>query len=98
MRRLFFLLLIGTVCLLADAPTVTAVLNTENQTASAPLCPGILATIYGTGFGSSASGVTVTVGGESAYILQGMGEVTPNQMNVQCRMTFPPVPPRSWLR
>lgn len=89
MRKLFFLLLTGTVCLLADAPTVTAVLNTENQTSSAPLCPWILATIYGTGFGSSASGVTVTVGGENAYILQGTGEVTPNQMNVQLQYDLP---------
>lgn len=89
MKKLFFLLVAGTVCVLADAPTVTAVLNTENETTSAALCPGILATIYGTGFGTSASGVTVSVGGESAYVLSGMNEVTPNQMNVQLPYDVP---------
>lgn len=83
MKKLLFLFAAATVGLLAQAPTVTAVLNTENQTTSAPLCPGILATIYGTGFGSAASAVTISVGGESAYILQGKNEVTPTQMNVQ---------------
>ncbi len=84
----FFATAIG---LLAQAPTIQSVINTESptQTQSAPLCPGILATIYGTGFGSSASAVTVTVGGQSAYILQGAGEVIPTQINLQLPYNLP---------
>lgn len=85
MTRLLFPFFAAGIGLLAKAPTIQSVINTESptQTQSAPLCPGILATIYGTGFGSSASAVTVTVGGQSAYILQGAGEVLPTQINMQ---------------
>jgi uncharacterized protein (TIGR03437 family) len=83
MKKVVLLFSAGAIGLFAQAPTITAVVNTEATTQNAPLCPGILATIYGTAFGSSASAITVTVGGESAYVLPGMGEVSPTQINVQ---------------
>ncbi len=65
------------------APMIASVINTYPPTSSV-LCPGLLASIYGTNFGSgSGSGnpnnVMVTVGGEPAFIVGG----TPTQINVQ---------------
>src|SRR5262249_39716391 len=54
--------------------------NAFSQTAD--LCPGVLASIYGTNFGSTPSGVGVTVGGKPAFIVS----VTPGQLNVQIPM------------
>jgi hypothetical protein len=57
--------------LLAQAPTVTAVVNSQIQT-STVLCPGLLATLYGTGFGSGATtSVVVLVGGEERLYRRG---------------------------
>ena len=90
-EKLLLLVLAGGSLLVAQTPTITGVLNTESPTPTqnAPLCPGILATIYGTGFGSSASAVTVLVGTENAYILAGTGQVTPTQINVQLPYDVP---------
>lgn len=62
----------------AAAPTVTAV---QNETYGASLCPGILAIVYGTGFGVDATRVTFSVGGKAGYIFP--QEVTSNQLLVQ---------------
>ncbi len=59
-------------------PSITSVVNTADF--STHLSPGVLATIFGTNFGSGpASSATVLVGGKSAAVLS----VTANQMNVQ---------------
>ncbi len=61
----------------AQAPTVASVLNAYDN--STNICPGVLAEIYGTNFGSSTSGVSITVGGKPGFVLT----VTPNQMAAQ---------------
>lgn len=91
MKKLLVFLLAGAGGLLAAAPTIVSVINTESptQTQSAPLCAGILATIYGTGFGSSASAVSVSVGNQSAWINNGPGGVIPTQIDLQLPFNVP---------
>ncbi len=60
-----------------NTPTVTSVLNAFDY--STNLCPGILAAVYGTNFGSTASAVTITVGGKPGVVLA----ASPTQINVQ---------------
>jgi uncharacterized protein (TIGR03437 family) len=43
------------------------------------LCPGVLAAVYGTNFGSTTSAVTISVGGKPGYV----AVASPNQLNVQ---------------
>ena len=47
------------------APTIASVLNDFDY--STNLCPGALAAIYGTNFGTTASAVTITVGGKPGH-------------------------------
>ena len=65
----------------ADAgpiPTISGVVNAADG--STRLCPGVLASVYGTNFGTGpASSVSVTVGGKAASVLT----VTPNQLLIQ---------------
>ena len=91
MKKLVLVVLAGAAGLMAQAPTIASVINTESptQTQSAPLCPGILATIYGTGFGSSASAVTVSVGNQPAWVNNGPGGVIPKQINIQMPYNVP---------
>lgn len=89
MKKLALLLCASAASLLAQAPTIAAVVNTVSPTANTLLCPGILATIYGTGFGSTASSVSVTVGASTAYVETATGEVTPSQMNIQLPYDVP---------
>jgi uncharacterized protein (TIGR03437 family) len=85
MKKLFLLFCASAVVLLAQAPTITGVVNTEVQTSSV-LCPGLLASIYGTGFGSgSVSSVVVLVGGQKGFVVA----VTPNQVNVELPFNAP---------
>ena len=85
MKKLFLLICAGAGGLLAQAPTIAGVVNSEIQTSSV-LCPGLLASIYGTGFGSGAtSTVVVLVGGQKAYVVA----VTPTQLNVQLPFDAP---------
>jgi uncharacterized protein (TIGR03437 family) len=67
----------------ATDPTVTAVV--DSATYSTNLCPGMLAEVFGTNFGSTATGVTVTVGGKQASVQN----VTPSQMAVELPMDAP---------
>jgi uncharacterized protein (TIGR03437 family) len=90
MKKLLLVVFAGAGGLLAQTPTVTAVLNTAEVPAGIQdtrLCPGIIATIFGTNFGSAASNVTVTVGGTKGATFT--GQVTPNQMNVQISFDAP---------
>ncbi len=64
MKKLVLLVLAGSGALLAQAPTIALAVNSSIET-STVLCPGLLATIYGTGFGTGApSTVTLRVGGQ----------------------------------
>jgi len=85
MMKFFLLFCAAAVALQAQAPVVSAVVNTENET-STVLCPGLLATIYGTGFGSgSATSVVVLVGGQRGFVIS----VSPSQVNVQLPFNAP---------
>jgi IPT/TIG domain-containing protein len=62
----------------ATGPTVIDVLN--GASFSRQLCPGVLASIFGSNFGSGpVSSVTVNVGSRPAFVTS----VTPTQINVQ---------------
>jgi uncharacterized protein (TIGR03437 family) len=71
----------------ASAPVATtppvvksgAVLNGASFAVGAPVAPGSIATVFGSGFGSSPAGVTVLMGGVVAPLLA----VTPQQINFQ---------------
>jgi uncharacterized protein (TIGR03437 family) len=85
MKKLLLLIFAGAAGLLAQAPTITSVVNSELQTSST-LCPGLLASIYGTGFGSGAtSSVVVLVGGLKGFVVA----VSPTQVNVQLPFNAP---------
>ncbi len=61
-----------------QTPTVSGVLNSADF--SARLCPGVLAAVFGTNFGTGpASSVSVTVGGKAATVLTALA----NQLTVQ---------------
>jgi uncharacterized protein (TIGR03437 family) len=60
-----------------QTPRVTGVLNAADL--STKLCPGILAAIFGTNFGATASAVTVSVGGKQGQVLF----VSATQINAQ---------------
>jgi uncharacterized protein (TIGR03437 family) len=66
----------------ATAPPVTnsgGVLNGASFAVGAPIGPGSIASVFGSGFGASAAGVTVLVGGVAAPLFA----VTPRQINFQ---------------
>jgi uncharacterized protein (TIGR03437 family) len=63
----------------AQTPTVTAVVNDADYAAA--LCPGVLAIVYGANFGTNGAAVSVTVGGENAYVYSTL--VTPTHFTVQ---------------
>jgi uncharacterized protein (TIGR03437 family) len=92
MKNLFLLFCAGAGALMAQAPTIASVLNTENPN-STILCPGLLATIYGTGFGVGGTGtgtsipssVTVQVGGQAAFLVG----VFATQINIEVPFNAP---------
>ena len=65
----------------AKPPAVSsgAVLNGASFTVGAPVAPGSIATVFGSGFGSTEAGVTVLIGG----IMAPLFVVTPGQINFQ---------------
>jgi uncharacterized protein (TIGR03437 family) len=84
MKKLLLLVLAGGGALLAQ-PTITGVGNAA-VTSSTSLCPGVLASVYGTGFGSgSLSSVLAEVGGQKATVLY----VSPGQVNVEVPFNVP---------
>ena len=82
MLRLLPVLFLGVIAF-AQTPTVTGALNSADY--GPRLCPGVLASIFGTNFGSTASAVSVTLGGKAAYV----AGVTPSQMTVQFPVDAP---------
>lgn len=65
LRAAFAGLLLSSVAF-AQAPTISAVVNSLNFSNS--LCPGGVATIYGTNFGTDATKAQVSIAGQFAYI------------------------------
>ena len=83
MKKLLLLICAGTGALMAQTPTILGVYNATLESEGIPnttICPGGIATIYGTGFGSgSTTSVVVLVGGQRSDVLA----VAPTQVNVQ---------------
>ena len=90
MKKLLLLICAGTGALMAQTPTILGVYNATLESEGIPnttICPGGIATIYGTGFGSgSTTSVVVLVGGQRSDVLA----VAPTQVNVQLPSTIPP--------
>lgn len=70
-----------------NTPTIASVLNAFDYSPT-NLCPGVLAAVYGTNFGTSASAVIVMVGGKTGYV----AAATPNQLLVQIPFEVSPGP------
>ena len=79
MLRTLVLLAFSSAAAFAQAPAITAVVNSADG--STNLCPGVLASVYGSNFGTNGANVLVSVGGKAAYVFA--AEVTPGQINVQ---------------
>lgn len=66
MRQILVLLFALSGTAFAQTPTVTAVVNGASY--GTQLCPGLEVTIYGTNFGTDTTKISVTVGGQTAYV------------------------------
>jgi uncharacterized protein (TIGR03437 family) len=89
MLRSLPLLALFSAAAFAQTPTVTAVVNSLNYTT--PLCPGLLATVYGSNFGTDYTKATVIIGGKSAYIDQtGFGVLGATQFDIEIPMELSP--------
>jgi len=66
MRRILALLALSAAAAVAQTPTISGVVNELGENGT--LCPGLLATIYGSNFGTNAANVSVSVGGHAAYV------------------------------
>jgi uncharacterized protein (TIGR03437 family) len=86
MHRIPLVFALSAAAALAQTPTVTAVVNAASF--STQLCPGLLATIYGSNFGTDSSKATVTVGGKNAYVFS-TGFIA-TQLTVQLPMEVAP--------
>ncbi len=86
MKKLLLLICASAGLLLAQAPTVLSVINSESPTSEHQLCPGLLASIYGTRiwFGRCVH-CRGSGGGKNAYVIA----VTPTQVNVQLPFDAP---------
>jgi uncharacterized protein (TIGR03437 family) len=80
MRRIFALLAFSGLAAFAQTPTITAVVNAASF--GTQLCPGLLATVYGTNFGTSAASASVSVGGKPGYVFTAIG-YSATQIDVQ---------------
>jgi len=77
MKKLILSLTLSVAGAFGQTPTVAAVVNAASS--GTQLCPGLLSTIYGTNFGTSAAAVSVSVGGAPALVV---APVTASQFNV----------------
>src|SRR5262249_5361279 len=71
-----------------QAPSIPAGGVVNNATSDNRLCPGVVAAIYGSNFGNSKTGLTVTVGGKQAFVIV----VTPGQLAVEIPFELAPGP------
>src|SRR5579863_4353930 len=69
MHRTLLLFLALAASAFAQAPTVTAVVN--NASFGLQLCPGLEVTIYGSNFGTDATKVSFSAGGQAGYVIPG---------------------------
>ena len=77
MLRLSALLAFSAVAVFAQTPTISSVVNAESY--GTQLCPGVVATIFGANFGTSATNISVSVGTNPAFV---GGTVTATQFSV----------------
>ena len=77
MRRIFALLAFSAGAAFAQTPTVSAVVNAASY--GPQLCPGLIATVYGSNFGTNAASVSVSVGGKAGSVIS---PVAATQFNV----------------
>ena len=89
MRRKLPLLVCSAVGVFAQTPSVTAVLNAFNY--SATLCPGLLVNVYGKNFGTDSTKASVVIGGKDAFILGGSSFLN-TQFAVEIPMELSPGP------
>jgi uncharacterized protein (TIGR03437 family) len=80
----FIILFSVSAAALLGQPTVSAVINAASY--GTQLCPGVVATIYGSNFGTVATNVSVSVGGLPAYVFT---TVTASQFNVVLPVAAP---------
>src|ERR1035438_2475571 len=74
MHRTLAFLALCSAAAFAQTPTVTAVYNGYSY--STTLCPGLLAVVTGTNFGTNGANVTVTVGNKPAYVYANIATAT----------------------
>src|SRR5579862_1695178 len=67
-RLLVVFSLAGLAAWAQNAPTIASVLNLFDYSQT-NLSPGALVAIYGSNFGTSATAVTITVGGKPGYVV-----------------------------
>lgn len=72
-----------------NTPTIAAVDNLFDYS-DTNLCPGVLVVVYGSNFGTSASAVTITVGGKPGYIVP--NSVLTNQLGAEIPFEVSPGP------
>src|ERR1017187_3220312 len=77
MRRIFALLVFSAGAAFAQTPAVSAVVNAASY--GPQLCPGLIATVYGSNFGTNAASVSVSVGGKAGSVIS---PVAATQFNV----------------
>src|ERR1019366_5185568 len=70
----------------AQTPTVTAVVDGTNYLPQ--LCPGMVATVYGSNFGTDSANVSVAVGGKPGYVYP--NTPIPTQFLVELPFEVPP--------
>ena len=88
MHRTLAFLALCSAAAFAQTPTVTAVYNGYSY--STTLCPGLVAVLTGTNFGTNGSNVTVTVGNKPAYVYA--KNVTATAMPVEIPFELSPGP------
>jgi uncharacterized protein (TIGR03437 family) len=72
----------------AQTPTVTAVYNAYSY--SATLCPGLVAVVSGTNYGTDATKVSVTVGTKQAYLYTSSGYFSSTALLVEIPFELSP--------
>src|SRR5580704_13035502 len=79
MLRTLVLLAFCSAAAFAQAPAIAGVTNSADY--STNLCPGLLAAVFGSNFGTNGATLSVSVGGKAAYVFT--ADVTPTQLLVQ---------------
>jgi uncharacterized protein (TIGR03437 family) len=81
MLRSLTILTVLSAAAFAQTPTVTAVYNAYSY--GTTLCPGLLAVVAGTNFGTDPTKASVTVGGKPGYVYTSSGTYSATSMSIQ---------------